>query len=186
MVTGAATCCRTLGLHTGVFSVKMIMTQLGPKLIRIKCCEANSYLNKFTHICYGVNLHHMALMAACGVCPSTSNSIIKNCDSKKVRTDCGQLLSILLYASRHRTALATSATPERLLQLQEKGTIIFTQLQSEAKEPATDSEEPFGNLAVHASNLSEARTQLISICETLGIETKESLKDILKHFMDVL
>lgn len=159
------------------------MTPSGPKFIKVSNHMGYSYLREWVHVLYGIDLLHLALMAACGVSPVTSNSIVKGYNSEKVRRDSGQCLGILLYASRHGHALATSASLERLLALHKQGVVFFTQLEPEVREMSSEFEKPFGNLAVFEHTLSEAHTKLVNVCETLGLETKETLREILQDFV---
>lgn len=179
MVYGAATCCRKLELLTGVFNVKMFMTLRGPKFLEVNNRMGRAYHREWIRKLYDVDLLHMAMMAACGVRPVTGSSIVKGYNSNIVRKERGQILGIMLYANRHGHALSTSATPEHLWALHKQGIVLFTQLESEVKGTTSAYEKPFGNLAVCKRTLFEAHANLVSVCETLGLETKESLKDSL-------
>ncbi|XP_070174693.1 carnosine synthase 1-like [Littorina saxatilis] len=294
LVSAAASCCRGLGLSTGVFNVEMMLTARGPKLIEVNARMGGYYLRDWIRQLYNADLLLFALMCACGVRPvltgycslddengfssssfddvteddgtledakgpisvnddvssspvimngdvskqgiyrgvganglhaddkdvsensnditsikTFKNVIQKNClrkndinsensidnhvsfsNDRNVTSSDGdvtkvQLMGIMLYPSRH--ALTTTATPQCLKQLHETGQIIFTQFETEVVDSAENGsfEEPFGNLAVRATSLQKSRAKLVSVCTSLGLETKESLREILQDFVSL-
>ncbi|KAL8582300.1 hypothetical protein ACOMHN_037057 [Nucella lapillus] len=69
LIEAAAACCEGVGLRTGVFSVEMMLTPCGPRLIEINARMAGLYARDWTRILYNVDLFHLALMCACGIRP---------------------------------------------------------------------------------------------------------------------
>nr|KAG5708550.1 hypothetical protein BaRGS_032971 [Batillaria attramentaria] len=183
LVAGVAACCRGLGLTTGVFNVEMMMTPRGPRLIEINARMGGFYLRDWIRRVYHVDIFHMAIMAACGVRPVATNSLVRGHSSRRVLEHSGQLLGIMVYPSRHGHALATTATPEHLCQLHEQGVIVLTQIEPHVQKGSCEYEEPFANLAVHAPTLEEARAKLVGVCLALGLETEDTLNYILQDFI---
>ncbi|KAK7484019.1 hypothetical protein BaRGS_00024754, partial [Batillaria attramentaria] len=73
LIAAAESCCRGLGLTTGVFNVEMMLTPRGPKLLEINARMSAFYKREWLRRIYHVDLLELALMAACGVRPMTSN-----------------------------------------------------------------------------------------------------------------
>ncbi|PVD37014.1 hypothetical protein C0Q70_04007 [Pomacea canaliculata] len=182
LVTAAITCCQALGLHTGVFNVDMMMSPQGPRLIEVNARMGGRYLRDWIRLIFRVDMVHLALAAACGIRPVVNNSMLSGYPSAAAREDRGQLIGISLYSSHHGTALATTATPELLRHLHERGDIIFTQMYEDAESRGNVMEKLFANLAVRAPTIKEARAKLTRICVSLGLETEESMVEILQNF----
>nr|KAG5697350.1 hypothetical protein BaRGS_004076 [Batillaria attramentaria] len=183
LIAAADSCCRGLGLTTGVFNVEMMLTPRGPKLLEINARMSAFYKREWLRRIYHVDLLELALMAACGVRPMTSNSPQGGYSSRAAREDNGQLIGLLLFASRHGNALATTATPEHLRDLHERGCILYVPMLDPAVRFTRGYERPVGSLAVHAPTLDEARAKLVATCVTLGLETEDSLADVMKDFV---
>jgi hypothetical protein len=47
-----------------------------------------------------------------------------------------------------------------------------------------EDEEAFGNLAVKGDSVEDAKAKLVALCVSLGLETEDELKPILKDFID--
>ncbi|KAL8582293.1 hypothetical protein ACOMHN_037050 [Nucella lapillus] len=200
-ISAAATCCRALGLHTGVFNVELMMTPCGPRPVEINARMGGFYLRDWIRLTYNVDLFHLALMTACGgirpVVPGSSSleEIHTDWDKDHLVTDKvkdgvdpgkGYIMGIRLFPSRHSQALATKASPQHLSLLHQKGHVVFSQFEPEVQYPShTGFEEPYGNLAVRASSVPKARTKLIDVCTGLGLETEESMQELLSDFVDV-
>ena len=88
-------------------------------------------------------------------------------------------MGLNLRADRHRRALTSTATPQRLQRLHRQGAIVFTQL----REAATAAYYPFGNVAVTGRDPREARTKLTAVCLALGLETREAMEDMVGDFV---
>ena len=73
LVVAAAFCCRSVGLHTGVFNLDMMMTSTGPRLLEINPRMGGFYLYHWIRHLYDVDLVHVAIMVACGVRPVAVN-----------------------------------------------------------------------------------------------------------------
>ena len=182
LVSGAVSCCRGLGLLTGVFNVEMMLTPRGPRLIEINARMGGFYLRDWIRLIYGVDLVHLALLCACGVRPVLTGRSSLDEDVDDGSED--RLMGIMLYTSRHHHALKTTATPERLQRLHDDGHIVFTQFERDVDHSHSRSyEEPYGNLAVRAAGVEEARARLIGVCTSLGLETEDSLCEILQDFV---
>nr|KAG5708547.1 hypothetical protein BaRGS_032968 [Batillaria attramentaria] len=172
-----------VGLKTGVFNVEMMMTPRGPRLIEINARIGGYYTREWIRRFYDVDMLLMALMAACGVRPVATNSPLGGYSNDKVRKDHGQLIGIMVYPTRHEEALATTATPEYMQRLHDKGVIFFTQNEPQVEKGDQDFEEPYANLAVHAPTLEQARAKLLGTCQALGLESEESMAYILQDFI---
>ncbi|KAK7499709.1 hypothetical protein BaRGS_00009050 [Batillaria attramentaria] len=183
LIAGVAACCRGVGLKTGVFNVEMMMTPRGPRLIEINARIGGYYTREWIRRFYDVDMLLMALMAACGVRPVATNSPLGGYSNDKVRKDHGQLIGIMVYPTRHEEALATTATPEYMQRLHDKGVIFFTQNEPQVEKGDQDFEEPYANLAVHAPTLEQARAKLLGTCQALGLESEESMAYILQDFI---
>ena len=88
-------------------------------------------------------------------------------------------MGLNLWANRHIEALTTTATLERLQQLHQQGAIVFTQL----KQQVSTTNYPVGNIAVRGRTPAEAVTKLTTVCECLGLETKELMEEVLGDFV---
>ena len=184
LVTGAVSCCRELGLLIGVFNVEMMLTPRGPRLIEVNARMGGFYLHNWIRLIYGVDLVHLALMCACGVRPVLTGGSSLDEEVEDVNKE--RLMGIMLYPSRHRHALQTTATPERLQRLHDDGHVIFTQFESEVDcSQSSSNEEPYCNLAVKAADVKEARAKLTGVCTSLGLETEDSLREIIQDFVQL-
>ena len=96
-----------------------------------------------------------------------------------MRQQKGNLVGLNLWTNRYRAALTTTATPERLQQLHQQGAIVFSQF----KQEVSTSYYPVGNIAVRGRTPAEAVTKLTTVCECLGLETKESMEEMLGDFI---
>lgn len=185
MISAAACCCRALGLHTGVYNVEMMMTPRGPRLIEINGRMGGFYLRDWIRYVYGVDLLQSALMCACNMRPlPTGPSCLHYPRPETVRD---QLMGLMLYPSRHYNALNDLATPERLQAMHDESeVIVYNQLEEEIMpyKEGQQFEEPFANLAVKADSVDEAKAKLIALCVSLGLETEDDLKPILKDFIE--
>ena len=133
---------------------------------------------------YGIDLVHITLMCICGVRPVVTGDSFLDEEVDDVGKD--HMMGISLFSSRHRHALQTTATPARLQQLHDDGHIVFIQFDSEMDSSHGSSfEEPCASLAVKAANVEEARARLISVCTSLGLETEESLRELLLDFVQL-
>ena len=133
---------------------------------------------------YGIDLVHITLMCICGVRPVVTGDSFLDEEVDDVGKD--HMMGISLFSSRHRHALQTTATPARLQQLHDDGHIVFIQFDSEMDSSHGSSfEEPCASLAVKAANVEEARARLISVCTSLGLETEESLRELLQDFVQL-
>lgn len=184
LVSAAVSCCRQLGLLTGVFNVEMMQTPRGPRLIEVNARMSGMYKRVWLRLIYGVNLVHLALMCACGVRPVLTGGSSLDEEVEDVNKE--RLMGIMLYPSRHRHALQTTATPERLQRLHDDGHVIFTQFESEVDcSHGSSYEEAYCNLAVKAAGVEEARAKLTAVCAILGLETEDSLREILQDFVQL-
>jgi biotin carboxylase len=185
ITSSAGYCCRELGLHTGVYSVEMVMTSRGVRLIEINACMGGSYLRDWVRRVYGVDLLQSALLCACGILPHpTGPSNLSSLASSMVRD---QLMGLMLYPSHHSAALKDMATPQHLQAMHDESeVIVYNQLEEEIAElhESQQFEEPFANLAVKADSVDGAKAKLIALCVSLGLETEDDLKPILKDFID--
>ncbi|KAL8582295.1 hypothetical protein ACOMHN_037052 [Nucella lapillus] len=195
LIEAAAACCEGVGLRTGVFGVEMMLTPCGPRLIEINARMAGFYVRDWIQILYNVDLFHLALMCACGIRPVLPQA----CSLEEDPRDCGKdgdrawkqrgdstlpkgyIMGINLLRSRHGKALATTASPERLQRLHQEGQIIFCDLKNDAFTHPFD--QPRCSVAVHAPDLYEARAKLVSVCTQLGLETQESVLELLAYFV---
>ncbi|XP_076453456.1 carnosine synthase 1-like [Babylonia areolata] len=195
LLSKAASCCRGLGLHTGVYNVDIMMTSLGPRLLEVNARMGGYYLRQWIRLIYNVDLFHLTLMCACGIRPVLSGSSCleehqEDSDQSADITqengkdsDRGYIMGIMLYPSRHAQALATTASPKELQLLDQEGQVIFFQLDADMTSDASSFEKPFGNLAVRASSVAEAKSKLVSVCTKLGLETEESVLEVLSAFV---
>lgn len=179
----AATCCRKLDLVTGVFNVELILTPCGPRLVEINARMGGFYLREWIRTIYDVDMLHLALMAACGVRPVAANSMAYGYSSKQARENRGQLMGILLYPSQHKQALSTTATPRHLQRLHDQGSIIFRQMEENLEDWTLEFEEPLASIGVKAPTVEEARAKLEGLCIGLGLETEESMRELLQDFV---
>jgi len=185
LINAAGYCCRELGLHTGVYNVEMMMTARGPRLIEINGRMGGFYLRDWIRYVYGVDLMVSAMMCACNIKPTACGPTSMHTASHEMVRD--TLMGLMLYPSRHYTALTTMATPDRLQSMHdESDVIVYTQLEPTLEAPPEDiqDEEGFGNLAVKGDNLEDAKNKLIGLCVSLGLETEDELKPILMDFID--
>jgi carnosine synthase len=185
MISGAACCCRALGLHTGVYNVEMMMTPRGPRLIEVNGRMGGFYLRQWIRYVYGVDLLQAALLCACNMRPLPTGPSCLHFPRPEYVSD--QLMGINLYPSRHTEALKNLATPERLQSMHDESeVIVYNQLEEEIAEfhEGQQFEEPFANLAVKADSVDEAKAKLIALCVSLGLETEDDLKPILKDFIE--
>ena len=106
-------------------------------------------------------------------------SLVDDATNISVRRQKGVLMGLNLRPNRHEVALKTTATPERLQQLHVQGVILFTRFRLEVETVYY----PIGNIAVFGRTPAEAATKLTSLCEYLGLETKESMEEVLGDFM---
>ena len=184
LVSCAVSCCRGLGLQNGVFNVEMMLTPRGPRLLEVNGRMSGMYKRHWLRHLYGIDLVHITLMCTCGVRPVVTGDSFLDEEVDDVGKD--QMMGISLFSSRHRHAFQTTATPERLQQLHDDGHIVFSQFDSEMDSSHSNSfEEPCASLAVKAASVEEARARLISICTSLGLETEESLRELLQDFVQL-
>lgn len=180
LITASVACCRSLGLVTGVFCLGMMLTPCGPKLLEINARMGGGYTQDFIRRIYDVDVFHLAMMAACGVRPVAANSLVNGLSTAKAREDKGQLIGLMLYAGRHGNALASTATPEHLKRLHDAGSVILDQFGEMVDGGPHGYEAPFACLAVHAPTLREARAMFVATCLALGLETQETLAELLR------
>ncbi|XP_076444055.1 carnosine synthase 1-like isoform X1 [Babylonia areolata] len=198
LIRAAASCCRGLGLHTGVYNVEMMMTSCGARLLEVNARIGGYYLRQWIRLIYNVDIFHLALMCACGIRPVLSGSSSLEEEQKDRGGDLlssvqrddndlrkGCIMGIMLCPSRHAQALATTASPEHLQALHQKGDIIFSQFEAEVVPQNGAFKEPYGNLAVRAPCLQDAKTKLMRVSTSLGLETEESLLEVLSDFVDL-
>nr|KAG5699350.1 hypothetical protein BaRGS_004287 [Batillaria attramentaria] len=184
LITAAVTCCKTLGLLTGVFDVDMMLTTVGPKLLEVNARMGGLYTRDFIRTIYDVDLLHLSLMATCGMRPVASNSLVGGYSTSSTRDNSGQLIGLLLYPGRHGNALATTATPARLRSLHDQGVIKFLQFEETPDDCFSEYEEPFAAVGVHGATLEEARSKFKGTCLALGLETEASVGELLQHVCD--
>nr|KAG5699351.1 hypothetical protein BaRGS_004288 [Batillaria attramentaria] len=165
----------------GVFSVGMMLTRRGPKLLEINARMGGLYTRDFIRTIYDVDLFHLSLMATCGIRPVASNSLVGGYSTSSTRDNSGQLIGLLLYPGRHGNALATTATPERLQKLHDQGTVVFMQSEEEVDGGPHEYESPFATLVVRGATVEETRAKFMSVCLTLGLETEDSLVGLLRY-----
>ncbi|KAL8577463.1 hypothetical protein ACOMHN_021915 [Nucella lapillus] len=195
LIQAAAACCRGLGLHTGVFNVEMMMTPQGPRLLEINARMGSHNMRDWIRLIYNVDLFHLALMCSCGIRPVVPEGTISSLDEDfkdQVKTEeqededkelqNGYLMGIMLYPSRHAQALATTASPQRLQALCQNGDVFFTHFILGEVPSGTDFELAVGNIAVRGSSLQETKTKMVDICTSLGLETKESVLEVLSFW----
>lgn len=180
LITASVACCRSIGLVTGVFCVRMMLTPCGPKLLEINARMGGGYTQDFIRRIYDVDLFHLAMMAACGVRPVAANSLVDGLSTAKAREDKGQLIGLMLYAGRHGNALASTATPEHLKRLHDVGSVILDQFGETVDGGPHEYEVPFACLTVHAPTLREARAKFVATCLALGLESQETLAELLR------
>ncbi|XP_076443931.1 carnosine synthase 1-like, partial [Babylonia areolata] len=195
LIWAAASCCQGLGLHTGVYNVDMKMTSCGPRLLEVNGRMGGIYLRKWIRLIYNVDLFQLALMCACGIRPVLSGSSSLEEDQEgsdptadKTQengkdSDKGYIMGINLCSSRHGQALATTASPQHLQLLDQEGHIVFSELDGDTTSDGSSFEKPFCNLAVRASSVDEAKSKLVSVCTKLGLETEESVLEVLSAFV---
>ena len=180
LMWSAASCCRGLGLDTGVINVELMMTPYGPRLVEINARMGGFYLRHWIQLLYGADLLHLSLMCACGVPPALTGP--SSLDGEGVGE---RVMGVMLYPSRHRRALATTASPDHLQRLHDQGQVVFCRFEPQVDQEDQSFEEPFANLAVRARSVGEARAKLVSVCASLGLETEDSLNDVLQDFVDL-
>lgn len=188
LLMAADSICSKLSLSNGVFNVQLTMTAYGPRLVGLRVDVGGlRYFREWIRALYDVDLLHLALMAACGVQAVAPNSLVQGYCSQQARNDRGQLMGMLLYSSRHRQALSTTVTPSHLQRLHDKGSVIFRQLADsfewDAVHESSVLEEPLGSVAVRAPTVQAARAKLTGLCAGLGLETEQSMTEMLQDFV---
>ncbi|XP_076452725.1 carnosine synthase 1-like [Babylonia areolata] len=181
----------------GIFNVDIMMTSCGPRLLGVNARMGGSYLRLWIRLIYNVDLFHLALMCACGICPmllSGSSSLEEGqgdsggdqnagiTQENGKNSDKGYILGIKLYPSRHAHTLATTASPQQLQVLDQEGHVIFFEHDGDTTSKTGSFKKPCFSLAVQASNVLEAKSKLVSVCTKLGLETEESLIEVLSDF----
>ncbi|XP_076444063.1 carnosine synthase 1-like [Babylonia areolata] len=193
LIRAAASCCRGLGLHTGVYNVDLKMTSCGPRLLEVNARMGGFYLRKWIRLIHNVDIFHLALMCACGIRPVLSGSSsleedqedsdpIADMTQENGKDSKGYIMGINLYSSRHGQALATTASPQHLQLLDQEGHVVLSQLDGDMTSDGGSLEYPRCNLAVRASSVDEAKSKLVSVCTKLGLETEESVLEVLSAF----
>ena len=159
------------GLTNGTFNVELKMTAVGPKLLEINARMGGFYLRDWIKRLYDVDLMLVSIMISCGIKP-----FIPKCDSR------GYIMGTMLMPSLHSYVLDDDVYKMKLTSLIESK-IIWNQFSETADSNCELFEEPFGNLAVQAATVTEARNKLVAVCKDLGIEQEAyDLEYFTQHF----
>ena len=159
----------------GVFNVEMKMTTQGPKLIEINARMGGFYLRNWISQCYGVDILFYAFMVSLGIRPVIAKTSPKF-----------QIIGTMCVPSAHKIPLTDNTNLNLLKGMIQTGIVQYNQIEASIAECGhDDDEEPFCNIAVRDTDVKRAKQKLITICNVIGINTKDyDLEYLLKDFVD--
>ncbi|XP_033758326.1 carnosine synthase 1-like [Pecten maximus] len=168
----ASHCCIDIGLRNGVFNVEMKFTSTGPKLLEINGRMNGIYIRDWTYTCFGFDPLWYVMVIASGIRPPVP---IEKSDVHMMGITCAWPV--------HQHLLCQKQFGTQIDDLIKSGEIHFFGKKFYDREDSnTGNAVLVCNVAVVKHDLPHAKSELLKICELLGIHT--SLFDVPKYLSD--
>ncbi len=166
-VRAAYQCAIGVGFTDGVLNMDTKMTPEGPKLIEINARIPGYCWRDWMKIIYGIDIHKIALLIACGIRPIMPPNIRPRC----------HIMGVMCVPSLHRQIFAEPWSRE-LRELESSQEVMFFSL---FEDDGTD--DLLCNVTAVGDTKAEAKRKLLDACTRLRIDGPEYVvADFLSEF----